>query len=133
MALIVLLALPADLAARRTDRLAVRQAAEWLRAQPEESGAVAAGRLRIAYYAGGRFIPLPSAPKEGMMGYLRARGARYVIVDEAKVDQHLGLRDAQGDGLRLIHRERASGRDAAVFEVEPVEPLEPLEPLEPTG
>ena len=133
MALIVLLALPADLAARRTDRLAVRQAAEWLRAQPEESGAVAAGRLRIAYYAGGRFIPLPSAPKEGMMGYLRARGARYVIVDEAKVDQHLGLRDAQGEGLRLIHRERASGRDAAVFEVEPVEALEPLKPLKPTG
>ena len=119
LAILVLLALPSDLAARRVDRLAVRHAAEWLRAQPDGPSTVAAGRLRIAYYAGGRFVPLPSAPKEGMIGYLRARGARYVIIDEAKLDQHQGLRDAQGAGLRLIHRESAGGREAAVFEVEP--------------
>ena len=54
-----------------------------------------------------------------MMRYLRGRGARYVIVDEAKVDQHRGLRAAQADGLRPIHRESAEGRSAAVYEVMP--------------
>jgi len=119
LSVVVALALPSDLAARRSDRLAVRQAAEWLQAAKEAPLAVATGRLRIAYYAGGRFVPLPSAPKEGMMSYLRAREAGYVIVDEAKVGQHTGLRAAQAEGLRLIHRETVEGRSAAVFEVTP--------------
>ena len=112
-------ALPADLTARRLDRLAVKRAAEWLGERDAAPGGVAAGRLRIAYYAGGRFVPLPSSPKLSMMSYLRDRGARYVVVDEAKVDQHVGLRSAQAEGLRLIHRETAAGHTAVVFELKP--------------
>jgi len=112
-----LLLLPADLRPRRAERLAERRAAEWLRARPELAGPVAAGRLRVAYYAGERFVPLPSAPERGMVAYLRGRGARYVIVDEAEVDDHRGLGEALSGPLRLLHREQAGGRSAAIYVV----------------
>jgi len=110
---------PVDWAPRRLDRLAERRAAEWLRAADLEPGAVAAGRPRVAYYAGRAFVPLPSDPSGGMLDYLRSHGARYVVVDESNLDLHRGLRETSGQGLRLIHRESGGGRTAAVFEVVP--------------
>jgi hypothetical protein len=117
LGLVAAVELPRDLRPRRADRLAERQAAEWLREQELPAGPVAASRLRVAYYAGERFVPLPSGPPGGMLSYLQEWGARYVIVGDENLDEHVGLRSEQGRGLRLVHRAEAGGRSAAVFEV----------------
>ena len=57
-----------------------------------------------------------------MLGFLRSVGARYVIVDEEKLDDHRGLREARGAELRLLHRSRAGGRRAVVYQVLSAEP-----------
>ena len=51
--------IPLDLQERRSERQAIRRAAEWLSAHDPEPGPIAARRIRIAYYAGGRYVPLP--------------------------------------------------------------------------
>ena len=118
--------LPRDLRSRRDERLAERLAAEWLRSEDPGAHAVGAGRLRVAYYAGAEFVPIPplgSGQDEApLLGYLQALGARYVIVDESLAAQHRGLRQAQAAGMRLMHREQARGYSAAVFEVPPASP-----------
>jgi hypothetical protein len=108
---------PVDLSARRLDRLAVRRAGEWVRQAGLRDGPVAAGRLRVAYYADRPFVPLPSAPPGGMLHYLEARGVRFVIVDDSKLGAHQGLREVRDTHLRLLHRETAGGRTASVYEV----------------
>jgi hypothetical protein len=118
-ALVAAVLLPRQLEAKRSEFLAVRLAAEWLRANHPDAGAVAAGRPRVAYYSGARFVPLPSDPAEGMLGYLRARGARFVVVDDAKLAQHAGLAEARDAGMQRLHVEVAAGRTASVYELLP--------------
>lgn len=114
---------PRDWIPRRLDRLAERRAAEWVRASDQSAarslpaGPVAAGRLRVAYYAGRPFVPLPSGPPDGMLHHLRARGVGLVIVDESKLDDHRGLREARDAELVLVHRVRAGGHVASVYAV----------------
>ncbi|MGH0034813.1 MAG: glycosyltransferase family 39 protein [Myxococcota bacterium] len=108
---------PRDLAPRRLDRLAERRAAEWLRDGDHDPGPVAAGRLRVAYYAGRPFVPLPSAPKGGMLAYLQSHAVRWVIVDESKLDAHQGLRQAKAHGLERVHRVVEAGHTASVYRV----------------
>lgn len=121
-ALIAAVWLPRDLRSRRDERLAERLAAEWLHAQDPSPYAVGAGRLRVAYYAGADFVPLPRLSSSGgsappLLDYLRGLGVRYVIVDEAAVARNPRFRQAQTDGLRLMHRAEARGYSAVVFEV----------------
>jgi hypothetical protein len=113
-ALIALVALPRDLRERRSGRLAERQAAEWLRDHPHESGAVSAGQLRAAYYAGEDFVPLPAGEGGDVLMYLRSRAVRYVIVDERRLG---ALGEAVGRELRLLHRSEARGDSVAVYRV----------------
>ncbi|MCG8592300.1 MAG: glycosyltransferase family 39 protein [Proteobacteria bacterium] len=120
LALVAILMLPRQIEARRGERLAERRAAEWLRDQDRASGAVAAGKMRIAYYAGEPFVPLPSDPPGGMLAYLESRNVRYVIVDQAKVNAHRGLREAVAEGLSELHRVEARGREALVLELRDV-------------
>lgn len=119
--LIAAMWLPRDLRSRRDERLAERLAAEWLRAEDPAARAVGAGRLRVAYYAGADFVPIPPAGSQAasvpLLGYLQERGARYVIVDEAVAAEHEGLAQARQAGMRLMHREHARGYSAAVFAV----------------
>jgi len=92
-----------DLRARRVDRLAVRMAAEWLAGNRPDSGSVAAQKLRVAYYAGAAFVPLPTGQDERLEATLQRRGARWVVIDEAKLADHRGLAEGVGDWLRPIH------------------------------
>lgn len=122
LAAVLLLALawgPRDLAPRRMDRLAERRAAEWVRTSTLGPGAVAAGRPRVAYYAGRPFVPLPSSPDEGMLAYLASRDVRAVIVDDDKIGDHAGLREARDAGLVLLHRAREAGHTASVYGIAP--------------
>ncbi len=97
--------------------LAERRAAEWLRAQGFAPGPVAAGKDRVAYYADAPFVPLRHAPDAGLVADLKARGARYLIVEEDGAEGSRAARRAQEGGLRLLHELEAGGRKAWVYAV----------------
>lgn len=122
LALVVLLALvwgPRDLRPRRADRAPTRSAAEWLAETWPESGAVAAQKLRTAYYAKAPFVPLPSGHDGLLKQSLTQRRARWVVMDEAKLDDHLGLHEGVGDWLELRHVVSSDGQRVLVLEVTP--------------
>ncbi|MEZ4216714.1 MAG: glycosyltransferase family 39 protein [Myxococcota bacterium] len=111
---------PRDLGPRRTDRVAEREAAEWL---AETVGSpvppVASRRLRDAWYARARFVPIPVEGYAGasLLEHLRRSGARYAVIDAARVDDHAGLREAIALGMQRLHVARAHGREAWVLAI----------------
>lgn len=105
----------------RSEALAERRAAEWVRERDAAPGFVAAARRRVAYYAGARWAALPRAFEPGTFEEMRRIGVRYVILDDAKREQYSGLAEAEPTRLRLVHRAEAGGRSASVWEVAPRE------------
>ncbi len=91
------------LAPARSDAQAERAVAEWLRANAAGEGAVAAPKLRLAYYADRPGVVLYHAPAQGQLAWLRAQGARFVILDDGDLKKFPELGAARGAGLRLIH------------------------------
>jgi len=108
-----------DLRPRRVDRAPVRAAAEWLEQNHPDSGPVAAQKLRTAYYAGARFVPLLSGHDGRLAQYLDWRAARWVVIDDAKLDDHIGLEEGIGSWLRPVHVESGNGRNVLVLAVGP--------------
>jgi hypothetical protein len=108
---------PRDLRARRIDRLAERRAAEWLAARVDAPRPVAAQKRRTAYYAGAPFVPLPDGRDGLIERQLRRRGARYLIIDRARLDDHLGLEQGIDDWLVPIHVERDEAQTVLVLEL----------------
>ncbi len=117
LAMILGVALPKDLKARRVEREALRRAAEWVRAETATARPVAAHRLRVAYYAGAAFVDLPE-PGGRLLPHLRSRGVRYVIVDETEAQAYPELREPARFAIRVVHRSEAGDRRAAVFDIE---------------
>ncbi len=117
LSIVVALAVPKAIRPSRTNSLAERRAAEWLRGSSLSPGAVAAVKHRVAYYAGASFVPLRAIPEKEVTEYLRARGARYVVVDEEEIPEYPGLRGAADREMRLLHRENAADHSASVYEV----------------
>jgi hypothetical protein len=103
----------------RADALAERRAAEWVRERDAAPGFVAAPRRRVAYYAGARWVALPSALEPATFEEMRRIGVRYVILDDAKRGRYPGLAEAEAGQLRFLHRAEAAGRSASVWEVAP--------------
>ena len=95
--------------------LAERRAAEWLRAEKLAPGPVAASKDRVAYYADAPFVPLRHTPDAGLVTDLKARGARYLIVEEDGGEGSRAARRAQEGGLPLLHQLEAGGREAWVY------------------
>lgn len=112
---------PRDLRARRTDRAAVREAAEWLAEAHPGSGPVAAQKLRTAYYARADFVPLMPGRDHSQRRYLRGRGARWVVIDDAKLTDHQGLEAGIGDWLEPVHAVVDGAQRVVVLRVGPVE------------
>jgi len=108
---------PRDLRARRADRALERVSAEWLKQSQQSVGPVAAQKMRTAYYAGARFVPLPDGADRQLERQIRGRGARWVIIDAAKLADHRGLAEGIGDWLDPVHVERAVGQEILVLEV----------------
>ncbi|MHA7836511.1 MAG: glycosyltransferase family 39 protein [bacterium] len=108
-----------DLRPRRVERAAVRSAAEWLAMQHPGSGPVAGQKLRAAYYAGAPFVPLPPGHDGRLEAVLRERGARWIVIDEEKYGDHIGIAEGVGAWLRPVHRVEAAGRTAVVLEIAP--------------
>jgi len=120
LALVVVLAISwgaRDLRARRLDRTPVRLAAEWLAVNRPDSGAVAAQKLRSAYYAGARFVPLPPGHDGQIEEFLRQRAARWVVIDDSKLDDHRGLEEGIGRWLQPEHVVPSEGRNILILAV----------------
>ena len=106
-----------DFRERREDRAAVRAAAEWLSERGGAGTFIAAQKLRIAYYAGGTFVPLPSGNDGRIREGLLARGVAWLVIDEVRLDEHRGLAAGLGDWLQIVHVEARAGRRALVLEL----------------
>lgn len=109
-----------DLRPRREDRAPVRLAGEWLAQNRAETGPVAAQKLRTAYYADAAFVPLPPGHDGRLEHDLRRRGARWVVIDGAKLGDHIGLEAGIGDWLRLVHEIPAEPAPVLILAVEPI-------------
>jgi hypothetical protein len=99
----------------RTDDLAERRAAEWLRAQGLPPGGVAVRRQRIAYYADAPPVMLPAARVPELPEHLRSAGARYAIIRERDLRQWPELGEASGGEIELLHRVETEGVTARVL------------------
>lgn len=107
-----------DLRPRRLDRAPVRGAAEWLAKNHPDSGPVAAQKLRTAYYADAEFVPLLSGHDGRLADHLRLRHARWIVIDDAKLDDHRGLEAGIGNWLQPVHAVSSEGRRVLVLAVE---------------
>jgi len=108
-----------DLRPRRFDRAPVRAAAEWLAQNHPDSGPVAAQKLRTAYYAEARFVPLVPGHDGLLEHHLRRRAAHWVVIDDAKLDDHRGLEEGIGHWLERVHVVPSEGRNILVLAVVP--------------
>ena len=108
-----------DLRLRRGERLALREAATWLARRHPDSGPVAGQKLRVAYYAGAPFVPLPSGRRRSLESGLRERGTRWIVIDAGKLGDHLGLSEGIGTWSSILHRVEARGRVALILEIRP--------------
>ncbi len=106
---------PRDLRERRADRIPVLAAAAWLAGHEPSRPVVAAQKMRVAYYAGGRHVPLPSGRETPLHGQLRRAGVQWVVIDEQRLGDHLGLAEGIGDWLEPVHEEQAGGRRVLVL------------------
>jgi hypothetical protein len=103
---------------QRLEGLAERRAAEWLREHDPAPDLVAARRRRVAYYAGARYVPIPGEAS-GRLDALRRSGARYLVLDDAKLGLYPGLDAAVPRMLQPLHQAHAAGRAASVYALTP--------------
>lgn len=98
-----------------------RDAAEWISSLPgpdAPGGPVAAGKRRVAYYAGAPWFPLRKIPQKAPLAKaLRLAGVRYVVANQDDVHRWKDLSDPDRAGLRVVYRTRDEGETATVFEV----------------
>jgi hypothetical protein len=119
-ALVVALALawiPRDLRERRSDRVALREAAEWIGSTFSSPGPVAAEKLRMAYYAGAAYVPLAAGVDESLEASLTRSGVAFVLVDGNRLDRYPALSEGIGGWVVEIHRVERGDRRAVVFEI----------------
>jgi hypothetical protein len=108
---------PRDVRPRRLERTPMRSAAEWLGRHDPISQPVAAQKLRVAYYAGARFVPLPSGTNGAIERQLRALGAHWVVIDEAQLENHRGLAEGLDDWLVPVHTVKSDGHRVLVLKM----------------
>ncbi|MFP8881227.1 MAG: glycosyltransferase family 39 protein [Myxococcota bacterium] len=119
VAIAIGISVPSTFQVRRADRVAERQAAIWLAAQPDARGApVAAAKQRVAYYAGAPYVRLPDSATRDALASLEAAGAEYLIIDDHYLEENPALRRATGVGMRVLHRTHSGGHSATVYALE---------------
>ena len=129
--LAAILVLPHQLEPRRMDKLAERNAAEWVAAEVarrERAGSLESGELRvggvggrIAYYAALPLVDLRSMAPEALGAALARNEVAFAVLDREESIAALD-RDPR---YELTHEVEAAGRRAAVFERVPAPEAEP--------
>jgi hypothetical protein len=99
----------------RTDSVAERRSAEWLRARDLPPGGVAVHRRRIAFYAGAPAVKIPDKPPKDVVGKMRKWGAEYLIISEEDIADYPWLAEALPARAKLLHHEEANGVTAFVY------------------
>jgi 4-amino-4-deoxy-L-arabinose transferase-like glycosyltransferase len=118
LALLVAVALGKQWRPQRPHNLVEREAADWVGAHLDPAGPVAAGKRRVAYYAGAPWFPLRKIPGGApLVVALRSNGVRFVVADEDDVATYPELANPDGSGLRVVYEARAKGESATVYEV----------------
>ena len=118
LALVAAIGLGQGLRPERPGARAEKNAALWLAANAEHPGAVAAPKMRLAYYAGRAHVSLYAAPRgAALIQALHQQGAQYVILEDRKLSDFPELGAAVGTSLRLVHSEENRGRRAFVYEL----------------
>jgi len=112
---VVIPPLASQIEPRREEQLATRRAAEWLRTEVGRPGPIAARRRRVAYYAGAPHVPVRSTDPEELLPWLRASGARHLIIDAEELEPGDGERLEAAPDVVLLHRVVANGHEARVF------------------
>jgi 4-amino-4-deoxy-L-arabinose transferase-like glycosyltransferase len=119
VALVIGVSIPTTFQVRRADRIAEREAAVWLSARSDwHGGPVAAGKQRVAYYAGAPHVRIPDAGVPDPLTLLKAAGAEYLIVDDHYLEENPALRRASEVGMRVLHRTHSGGHSATVYAFE---------------
>jgi len=115
------IALPKALRLHRSEEVAGREAAEWVRATADPGDRIASLRPKAAYYAGLVWVPLQDGPGLRDGDGLRRLGARWVLVeagDLASPDgEHLAIAPAPGQRFEPVFETERYGHRAVVFEV----------------
>jgi len=99
----------------RTDSVAERRVAEWMRARDLPPGGVAVHRRRIAYYADSPAVKIPDKRPKDVVGKMRKWGAEYLIISDEDIGDYPWLVEALPARTRLLHSEEAHGVSASVY------------------
>ncbi len=127
LVVVLALGLAKGMRPHRQNAVAERRAAEWLR-EHGTSGAVAAGKHRVAFYADAPFVNPWRAPRDAaLLTYLQRHSVRYLVVDEDENRTLLERTSGEPSGLVLLHKEEAKGHAAFVYELVPAGPSQILE------
>jgi hypothetical protein len=94
--------------------LAERRAGEWV-AERAPGSVVAARKRRVAYYARAPFVQLRPKTRAGFESYFDDHGVAYVVVNEADLEEYVGLDDLIGSRLAEVQRVEAAGQRALVL------------------
>jgi len=103
----------------RTDSLAERRVAEWLRDAGLPPGGVAVHRRRIAFYADAPAVRIPDKPPRDVVRKMRQWGADYLIISDEDIGDYPWLVEALPTRTRLLHREQANGVSASAYRLLP--------------
>lgn len=116
--LVAAMTLPKTWATHREERLATRRAAEWLAAEHELTGPVAAVKYRDAYYAESDYVGIARAGPKGELVMLKRAGARFLVVDDVALATLPGLLvGVEAGRARELYRVEAGGRVGYVYEL----------------
>ncbi len=95
-----------------------RAAADWIQALGEPGGPVAAGKRRVAYYAGAPWFPLRKMPEGApLQEALRSNGVRFVVADEKDVAAYPDLSHPEASGFAVRFRVESEDGSTTVFEL----------------
>ena len=120
--LFVAIALPKTLRVHRSEQVAARVAAEWVREVAEPGDHIASLRPKAAYYAGLLWVPLREAEGGAREGAsIRRLGARWVLAESSDLspsgEKTLAVAPADGQRFELVYEVERHGKKAYVFEV----------------
>ena len=110
--------LPWMLETRHASNLYLRRAADWVRAHAETEPCVLTNRVRVAFYAGGKYVASPKGAGVGaVLAEARQAGANWLVFDTRRIMKDsphffvdLERQTSADHTLMRVHEERGTGK-----------------------